>query len=137
MAVPTGVGDAILALHDEFPEMLYKDIALKVGCAKATVSYHLGAKPRPEQAAKARREQRERLTRYVNDLKESAPCSDCGNHFPYWCMDFDHVRGEKAHNISRLTRGIGGMQRLLDEIAKCDLVCANCHRTRTQMRLIS
>lgn len=67
---------------------------------------------------------------WLNSLK-SAPCMDCGGVFPPECMDFDHVRGVKFFNISNICRS---MESLLHEIAKCDLVCANCHRIRTAKR---
>lgn len=59
---------------------------------------------------------------------KSVPCADCGRVYPFYVMEFDHVRGEKAFNIggAKVSR-----KRLLDEIAKCDVVCSNCHRERT------
>jgi hypothetical protein len=46
-------------------------------------------------------------------------------------MDFDHR--DPTSKRSAVTRMIGraGTQRILDEAAKCDIVCANCHRLRT------
>lgn len=67
----------------------------------------------------------------VDDLK-NAPCLDCGQHFPPVAMDFDHVRGEKRFFVSRMWRY--SWENVLAEVAKCDLVCANCHRMRTQTR---
>lgn len=66
----------------------------------------------------------------VEGLK-AAPCSDCSGNFPPVAMDFDHVRGEKLNNIGSMT----SWDRILVEVAKCDLVCANCHRLRTHARL--
>lgn len=60
-----------------------------------------------------------------------APCTDCGNRFHPVCMDFDHVRGEKISSISRLMNQGESSDKLLAEISKCELVCANCHRLRT------
>lgn len=60
------------------------------------------------------------------------PCADCGRRFPPCAMDFDHVRGQKSANIGELKSGVA-RQRLLDEMAKCEVVCANCHRIRTFM----
>lgn len=61
------------------------------------------------------------------------PCQDCGQSFPHYVMEFDHVpeRGPKQFNISR---GNTGSSAWLTELAKCDLVCANCHRARTYER---
>ena len=64
--------------------------------------------------------------------KMNHPCEDCGCADPR-VLDFDHVRGEKAFNLQR------GKQKplsdILAEIQKCDVVCANCHRLRTQARI--
>lgn len=69
----------------------------------------------------------------VWELKAGAPCADCGQKFHPVCMDFDHVRGTKVKCVGALTAG-SSMKTLMDEIAKCELVCANCHRLRTWKR---
>lgn len=68
----------------------------------------------------------------VNELKESSPCADCGVYYPHYVMDYDHL-GDKVGNVSLLVK-TASLQRVLDEIAKCDLVCSNCHRARTFLR---
>src|SRR5574337_1233575 len=69
---------------------------------------------------------------------KSGPCTDCGGTFDSSCMDLDHVpeRGHKTGNIGEFTRGKlrGSMEDLWKEVAKCDLVCSNCHRLRTKSR---
>lgn len=70
----------------------------------------------------------------IQDKKQN-PCTDCGECFPSICMDFDHTRGKKSFEISKAYRLANTPNRLLEEIQKCDLVCANCHRDRTQSRL--
>jgi hypothetical protein len=52
-------------------------------------------------------------------------------------MDFDHRDSEtKTGNVSNMVKRYNaGLARLLDEIAKCDVVCSNCHRLRTHARL--
>jgi hypothetical protein len=83
---------------------------------------------------------RRNSARYIEEALEvvrkhkSQPCGECGRRFPPVCMDFDHVRGEKVDIVSRL-RGYVSMERLLEEIAKCEVVCANCHRVRTTRRV--
>lgn len=64
---------------------------------------------------------------------KSRPCADCGVQYPYYVMDFDHREGVlkefSLHEITRVTK-----QAVLREMAKCDVVCANCHRERTHQR---
>lgn len=65
---------------------------------------------------------------------KSAPCMDCGGRFHHVAMDFDHRPEEnKTGEVSYLARS-ATLEALLAEIAKCDLVCANCHRVRTYGR---
>ena len=71
--------------------------------------------------------------RYVDALK-AGPCVDCGGLFPPVAMDFDHVRGEKRATVTRLVRDRAGRATIDAEVAKCELVCANCHRIRTAAR---
>jgi hypothetical protein len=61
------------------------------------------------------------------------PCVDCGHEYDFEAMDFDHRPGEpKRFN---LTRGYQhSMAAINAELAKCDLVCSNCHRERTRRR---
>jgi hypothetical protein len=87
---------------------------------------------RVKAANAARRvEWRERIQRL-----KSVPCADCGEVFDPVCMDFDHVDpASKEFNISEwASSGRVGWKRIEAEIAKCDVVCANCHRLRTKVR---
>ena len=69
----------------------------------------------------------------LNQMK-SHPCMDCGGKFSPCAMDFDHRPGEiKVGSIAILMAG-GRMTAMKEEVKKCDLVCANCHRVRTYNR---
>lgn len=65
---------------------------------------------------------------------KNGPCMDCRVSYPPYVMDFDH-RGDdlKVMKISTLVTK-GNLSALLAEMAKCDLVCSNCHRERTHRR---
>ncbi len=76
------------------------------------------------------------LASYIRDLKEKTPCLDCGIKYPYYVMDFDHVRGKKHKNVMELIPTLS-KKKIDEEIAKCEIVCSNCHRVRTHMRKIS
>lgn len=68
---------------------------------------------------------------WLNERKNK-PCKDCGGVFPPCVMDFDHVRGKKHREIASMWEC--SKKLILREIAKCDLVCSNCHRIRTWNR---
>jgi hypothetical protein len=68
---------------------------------------------------------------YLIDFFRDHPCADCGEDDPL-VLEFDHL-GDKEFNISKGLRDRGWLA-VLDEMAKCDVVCANCHRRRTAHR---
>ncbi len=72
---------------------------------------------------------------FVNSLKDGKPCADCADPHPYWRLDFDHRdKAQKTMCVSRIKNGKYSKDRILAEVAKCDLVCVNCHRLRTWQR---
>jgi hypothetical protein len=83
------------------------------------------------EAAKRRKQ---RLVALMHQAK-AKPCADCGQQFPYYVMDFDHRPGEsKNRAYMYLVASQASQASLLAEIAKCDVVCANCHRERSHCR---
>lgn len=72
-----------------------------------------------------------KIRKLIREAKNK-PCVDCGERYPYYVMEFDHVRGTKLGNITFSVCNTAN--RLKAEIAKCDLVCANCHKVRTHER---
>jgi hypothetical protein len=82
----------------------------------------------------ARKRENGRRQARMLDAMRAKPCMDCGGAFPPAAMDFDHR--EPATKRYAVTRMIGraGTSRILEEVAKCDIVCANCHRLRTFRR---
>lgn len=78
-----------------------------------------------------RSEQRRAAREFIQKQK-AKPCVDCDAEYPYYVMDFHHRPGEKKDNV--LARAVGlcwSIARIEAEIAKCDLLCSNCHRIRT------
>lgn len=65
---------------------------------------------------------------------KSDPCADCGQQFPPEAMQWDHRPSEmKVAEVGWLASR-HCRRKVLEEIAKCDLVCANCHAVRTRTR---
>lgn len=69
--------------------------------------------------------------------EKSKPCMDCGGTFPPVAMDFDHRDPlTKLRTPSHLP-GSGSLRLMQEELAKCDLVCSNCHRLREASRRVA
>lgn len=67
---------------------------------------------------------------FVNALKVERGCADCGFNRHPAALEFDHLPGtNKRCKVSALM--LSSRQAILDEIAKCEVVCANCHAIRT------
>jgi hypothetical protein len=71
---------------------------------------------------------RERMTAHLR----AHPCIDCGERDPR-VLDFDHV-GEKRELVSSLVARGARWSRIAEEIAQCEVRCANCHRRVTARR---
>ena len=65
-----------------------------------------------------------------NALKAGAPCAHCGGVFPAVCMDHDHIDPNTKKLCVAQMMGYS-WKMIKDEIAKCELLCANCHRIKT------
>lgn len=77
---------------------------------------------------------RERIGVWADSLK-NMPCADCGQTFPPVAMDWDHLpQYEKEMTVSVMVNRRLTKDRILGEIAKCELICSNCHRVRTAER---
>ncbi len=65
------------------------------------------------------------------DFLNGKSCTDCGINDKR-VLEFDHL-GNKTAGIST-KMGNWSWERILTEIAKCEIVCCNCHRIRTLTR---
>ena len=84
--------------------------------------------------AKARAKEHTHRTRIRNQrlvvgYLSKNPCVDCGEADPI-VLEFDHVRGKKHGAISNLIYNVSP-RRVLAEMKKCEVRCANCHRRKT------
>jgi hypothetical protein len=71
----------------------------------------------------------------LNEIRD-VPCRDCGRRFPPCVMQFDHRDPTtKAYGVTRILMRARSV--ILAEVAKCDIVCTNCHRVRTYTRRIA
>jgi hypothetical protein len=85
-------------------------------------------------AKKHTREYRKRNLQVILDYLEKHPCVDCGETDPI-VLEFDHIKN-KSLNISIMwSRNTSPVKDILDEISKCEVRCANCHRRKTAKQL--
>lgn len=73
---------------------------------------------------------KQKLQEAVWQYLSEHPCVDCGES-DLVVLQFDHVRGTKLYDIADLIRNRASHKRMFDEIAKCDVRCANCHLRKT------
>lgn len=77
----------------------------------------------------------EEFIEWYNELKQK-PCTDCNKKFDPVCMQWDHLpKYDKIEGVGKLARTTWSKEKVLEEIKKCELVCANCHALRTKYRL--
>lgn len=88
--------------------------------------------PEKNEARRAGAERlRQKNREVVKQILQSTPCVDCGND-DWRVLEFDHVYGDKAIGVSDAKDW--ATERLVEEIAKCVVRCANCHRIVTSER---
>lgn len=83
-------------------------------------------------ASKARNEAKyiNKKKKIIIDYLKINPCVDCGE-VDIIVLDFDHVdRDTKSDNVSNMIQR-SSISTLIDEIKKCEVRCANCHRRKT------
>jgi len=71
-----------------------------------------------------------RRREFVNKLKIERGCLDCGIKHPA-VLDFHHIEPRQGGKcIPELVSETVSLVRLMEEIARCVVLCANCHRIR-------
>jgi len=113
----------------------YNKIVKALGCSKGTVAYHCGTGQK-EKNIERQRDRRSKVMKYVQEFKQERGCTDCKEDYPYWILELDHVRGMKVGNLSFMVKQ-NTLAQVIEELKKCDVVCANCHRNRTWRRIVS
>lgn len=103
-----------------------------------TPTYHLPPKNAMQKYYRKNREKfiernrkRKKLFKDYYQEAKNHPCVDCGIQYHPIIMEFDHRDPTtKLFNVSQ-PQSVSSLKKLKDELAKCDVVCANCHKLRT------
>jgi hypothetical protein len=67
-------------------------------------------------------------------IKKEHGCVDCGYRTHAQALQFDHTSDNKKASVSNLIRSDYCWETIKIEMAKCEVVCANCHAVRTYAR---
>ncbi len=79
----------------------------------------------------ARKNRRDRRYYWLNKYKVSKGCNACGYDKHPVSLDFDHIDPSiKSFTIARRI-DLSTLKTLFQEIRKCQVLCANCHRIKT------
>lgn len=96
-----------------------------------------GRQPRCRKCVHAETVKKKQAARaWLVDFFKSNHCSDCGNS-DLRVLEFDHTQDNKRACVADLVARGYALHVVKEEVAKCDVVCANCHRIRTISRLES
>lgn len=116
--------EQILQLRQEGKS--YSEIKAITGCSKGTIAYHLGEGQKDKyKAANARRRARNR--RWVEEIKKDLRCEICGES-RHWVLDFHHKDPSVKEAGIAVLLGRGTIGKITEEMAKCQVLCSNCHR---------
>jgi len=84
-------------------------------------------------AIKHKNKKRIEARNFINDYLATHPCVDCGEK-DIIVLEFDHVNSTKLGNIADFKVKGWSLKKLENEILKCEVRCANCHRRVTYKR---
>lgn len=76
---------------------------------------------------------RDRAQKFIYEYLSGQTCRDCGE-YDFAVLTFDHVRGEKRMAVSEMVNQGYSVEEIMAEIAKCEIVCFNCHMRRENER---
>lgn len=86
-------------------------------------------KVRRKASAKLREKYKKIFRPIIDEFLDTA-CVDCNIQYPRPAMQPDHVRGQKYQKICWFYGGNGTLKKLVEELEKCEVRCANCHAIR-------
>jgi len=92
-------------------------------------SYYLNRESNIKRSAINKAIALEKMRSFILEYLLGHPCVDCGNEDPI-VLEFDHVRGTKHLAVSEMVRMGYGENAITEEILKCEIRCANCHKKR-------
>ncbi|MBT4005328.1 MAG: hypothetical protein HOF08_04805 [Candidatus Pacebacteria bacterium] len=103
-------------------------------CSRAYIKdhYQKNKKYYLKKAIKRNKDQKEKSLDFISKYLQSHSCVDCGEK-DILVLEFDHInRSEKKDGIGSIIRKRLSLDVLKEEVLKCEVRCANCHRRKTE-----
>lgn len=102
--------------------MPYRDLEKRRACRRRWYKNHKSS----EKKYVFKRKQE--IKKWFENYKASLFCSKCGEKHPA-IIDFHHLNGkEKENGISFMVANGYSVEKIMKEMSKCGVLCANCHR---------
>jgi len=115
---------------NQFYKNCKRDDGLQTYCKKCSnlrrVKYY---KDNKEQEVKVRKNYQENQKQKYIEYKKTLKCINC-NETRWYVLDFHHKNNDKEFDVSSMAVGRCSWEKVLSEIKKCDVLCANCHREK-------
>lgn len=119
----------------------YNKITQELKCSKGTVAYHCGTGQKAKYTVRGfinkdiklrrNKEHRIKIINFSWRYRRFCGCKICGEKDPV-VLEYDHRVGTtKLYNVSDMMINKFSMKLIKEEIRKCDILCANCHRRKT------
>lgn len=134
MGRPSIYKDQIIEMRSQ--GKTYKEVKEKLGCNMSLISFYAPPSKKSKDGTKSylsRYEIRERNREFIKSYLSTHPCVDCGIT-DIRVLEFDHIKGVKLGGVCQ---GIGqtwSLERIQEEIDKCEIRCCNCHMIVTRER---
>ena len=121
-------GDTVLIKHYIYDDVIHSYKTKKMKLTKhAKEEFDKWLRPYVREYYDISNINNESIIEWFTDYKKTLKCKECGES-RYWVLDFHHRDPkEKDVEVSTLMRR-GNKTKILKEIEKCDVLCANCHR---------
>jgi hypothetical protein len=82
-----------------------------------------------EQELQTRKIYSEKQKQKYIEYKKTLSCNICKEN-RWYVLDFHHIDDNKENNVTSLANGRFSWETILQEIKKCEVLCANCHREK-------
>ena len=114
---------------EEFVKNKFRKEGLQSRCKKCDCEYKASKyKEKREELILKAKHKREAKVQWMREYRQTQHCVKCGES-RWYVLDFHHRDpNEKELSVAEMLMRGFGIERMMKEIDKCDVVCANCHR---------